>query len=227
MTMIGSILRQAAGLLLVVLLLPPLSDAEPRLRTERTFVAEVIDGDTIVVDRDGVLTTIRLIGVATPETSRPEHPVEFYGPEAAAFTRNRLLGAWVDLAFEPAGRPGGSIDAYGRTLAYVVTADGTNFDLELVRLGYGRAFLRFPFSLQRRFEEAERAAKLAGLGLWNADRRSAWSDPSRRGKVIGNGKTGIYHLPGQFGYDLISEKNRIYFTTEDEAVKAGYRKARK
>ncbi len=200
--------------------------AGPSLQRERVRVTDVFDGDTIVVDRGGRETTIRLIGVDTPETARPNTPVQFYGPEASEYTRRCLEGREVWLEYEQPDRPGGSVDKYGRTLAYVITADGGNFDLELVRKGYGRVYARYPFSYQREFERAERSARAAGLGLWDRNQRATWSDPAKRGRVIGNIRSHIYHLPGQEGYTKVLEKNRIYFASEEDAAKAGFRKAR-
>jgi micrococcal nuclease len=196
------------------------------VRSEKVFVSQVYDGDTIVVSRGPKQTAIRLIGVDTPEISRPDTPVEFYGPEAADFTRRMLEGAWVRLEFESPDRPGGPVDQYGRTLAYVITEDGKNFDLELVRKGYGRVFDKYPFRYLREFEQAQRAAQKAGLGIWDTAKRTAWSDPRTRGKIIGNIRSHIYHLPGQYGYDKVREKNRAYFKTEEEAQNAGFRRAR-
>lgn len=212
------------GLVLVIAATSPLSLAETPAGP--VAVSNVFDGDTIVVVLDGRQVTIRLIGVDTPETGRPDTPVQFYGPEASDFTRSNLLGKQVRLEFEAPDRPGGAMDKYGRTLAYVFTGDGTNFNLELVRLGYGRAYTKYPFQYQRAFEKAEKAARKAGLGMWNKTKRAAWSEPVRRGTVIGNIGSRIYHLPGHAGYDRVREKNRIYFPTEEEALKAGYRKAR-
>ncbi len=195
-------------------------------RGERVIVSQVYDGDTIVVHRGWRKTTIRLIGVDTPETGRPDTPVQFYGPEASDFTRKSLLGKWVDLEFDSPNRPGGSIDRYGRTLAYVITGEGKNFDLELVRLGYGRAYTRYPFRYMNEFKAAERAARAAGLGMWSQKKRAAWSNPETRGKIIGNIRSHIYHIPGQYAYEKVREKNRVYFNTEEEAQNAGYRKAK-
>jgi micrococcal nuclease len=194
-------------------------------QTESVAVSTVFDGDTIVVLLGGREVTIRLIGVDTPETARPDTPVQFYGPEASDFTRRSLLGKQVRLEFEAPGRPGGATDKYGRILAYIITNDGTNFNLELVKLGFGRVYMKYPFKYQRSFEEAEKAARKAGLGMWNKDMRAAWSDPAQRGTVIGNIRSRIYHLPGQDGYNKVLEKNRLYFPTEEEAQKAGFRKA--
>lgn len=193
---------------------------------ERVLVTDVADGDTINVLRGRRQVTVRLIGVDTPETGRPDTPVQFYGPEAALFTRRSLLQKRVRLEFEVPGRPGGATDKYERTLAYVFTDDGTNFNLELIHRGFGKAFTKFPFRYQEAFIKAEQAARRAGRGMWNKEHRAAWSDPARRGKVIGNVRTQIYHIPGQRSYDSVGEKNRIYFRTEREARDAGFRKAK-
>jgi micrococcal nuclease len=108
----------------------------------------------------------------------------------------------------------------------VIAGDGKNFDLELVRLGYGRAYTRFPFKYMNEFKAAERAARAQGLGMWSQKKKAAWSDPEKRGKIIGNIRSYIYHRPGQYAYEKVAEKNRVYFSTEEEALKAGYRKAR-
>ncbi|MNC61070.1 Endonuclease I [compost metagenome] len=44
--------------------------------------------------------------------------------------------------------------------------------------------------------------------------------------IIGNRKSQVYHLSmGCPGYGQVSEKNQISFTSESEALAAGYRKA--
>lgn len=48
-----------------------------------------------------------------------------------------------------------------------------------------------------------------------------------QGKIIGNRSSMIYHLPGQANYDRVKEGNRIYFNTEEVAVRAGYRRAKR
>src|SRR6266545_1080397 len=54
-------------------------------------VTRFVDGDTIIVDMNGKNETVRLIGVDTPETHRPNTPVQCYGPAASAYTKN-LIG---------------------------------------------------------------------------------------------------------------------------------------
>lgn len=45
-------------------------------------------------------------------------------------------------------------------------------------------------------------------------------------KIAGNKNSHIYHLPACPGYKTVAEKNRVYFNSEEEAEKAGYRKAK-
>jgi micrococcal nuclease len=173
----------------------------------RALVSDVVDGDTIHVGRGWRRTTVRLIGVDTPETVHPEKPVQFFGPEASAFTRRSLQGKWVRLEFEPLDR----IDRYGRLLAYVYMEDGTFFNRELVHKGYARAYTRFDFRYKKDFLLAQAEARQARLGLWVKEgaegstsvraegrviERAPPSSPPE-GRIIGNIRSKIYHLPGQ------------------------------
>ncbi len=49
-------------------------------------VTDVVDGDTIDVLIAGRTERVRLIGIDTPETKKPDTPIECYGPEASANT---------------------------------------------------------------------------------------------------------------------------------------------
>ncbi len=207
------------GLLVATQGLWTLSAGDPR--GLQVLVTNVIDGDTIRVGRGWRLTTVRLIGVDAPETVPPEKPVEFYGPEAAGFTRKALLGKWVRLEVESTTQ----FDAYGRLLGYVYLPDGTLFNHELVRQGYARAYTRFRFKRVQEFRGAQGEAREAGRGLWAAQQENA-SASHPRAQVIGNKRSMIYHVPGQAHYNRISEDNRVIFATEDEARNAGYRRAK-
>lgn len=121
----------------------------------------VVDGDTIVVDIDGVCEKVRLVGVDTPETVHPNKPVEHYGKEASAFTRNMVEGEMVRLEYDTQRR-----DRYGRLLAYVYLPDGTFLNAEIIKQGYGFAYTRFPFKYMDQFRQYERSARESGAGLW-------------------------------------------------------------
>lgn len=120
----------------------------------------VIDGDTIEIELYGKQEKVRLIGVDTPETVDPRKVVQYYGKEASNYVRSQLEGREVELEFDFNPR-----DKYDRLLAYV-WIDGRNFDSELIRLGYARAYLRFPFRYFKEFEKLGRESEKNKVGMW-------------------------------------------------------------
>jgi micrococcal nuclease len=126
--------------------------------SQQRFCVRVIDGDTIELDGG---ERVRLIGVDTPETVDPRRPVQYFGKEASAFTRRMVEGKDVRIERDQESR-----DQYGRTLAYVYLPDGTFLNAEIIRQGYGHAYVRFPYRYQRQFVDLEREARENGRGLW-------------------------------------------------------------
>ncbi len=129
-------------------------------------VTRVIDGDTIDVRTEaGESVRVRLLGVNTPETVDPRKPVECFGKEASAFTKSALEGTTVTLETDPTQD---TYDKYGRLLAYVFLANGTDFNQELVANGYAHEYTyRVPYRFQTEFKAAERESRETGRGLWN------------------------------------------------------------
>lgn len=142
---------------------PPLSEAE-------YAVLRVVDGDTLLVApppgaalsrRDA---RVRLLGIDCPESVKPDHPVEPWGPEAAAFARQFVSGGAVRLQFDRR-----RLDQYDRYLAYVFVADKM-LNEELVRAGLARVSV-YPGdseSMARRLRAAEQEARRARRGIWSA-----------------------------------------------------------
>jgi micrococcal nuclease len=126
-------------------------------------VTRVVDGDTIHVDLEGVDTSIRLIGIDTPEKDGPYTHEECFGQEASAYTQEALDGRQVLLEFDVE-----RTDRYDRTLAYV-WLDGELFDERIVADGFALV-ATFPPNVRYvdRFLAAQRRAREAGLGLWGS-----------------------------------------------------------
>ena len=142
------------------------SDDPPGVGT----VEYVVDGDTIDVAFGDTVERIRLIGIDTPETKKPNSPVECYGPEASAFTESLVPpGTRVRVDRDVVGR-----DDYGRLLGYVylLDPDGTAalfINDEIIRQGFATPLTIAPnTTFARGFAEAARAAESADLGLWSA-----------------------------------------------------------
>lgn len=127
------------------------------------LVKEPYDGDTIGVDMAGKLEKVRLIGVDTPETHKPNTPVQCYGPEASEFTKSHLLDTAVRLE---ADYTNDNRDRYGRLLRYVYTSDGTLWNEKLIQEGYGFAYISFPFTKKVEFMTDQFNAAREKKGLW-------------------------------------------------------------
>src|ERR1700761_1655309 len=131
-------------------------------------VVRAVDGDTLEVAIDeGATETVRLIGVDTPETVKPDTPVQCFGPRASAFEHRTVEGRRVRLLTGVEPR-----DFYGRLLAYV-WIDGPPrkrfLEPELLRRGLARTLTFHPNDrFAHRFERLEQKAARSGKGLWNA-----------------------------------------------------------
>jgi micrococcal nuclease len=126
-------------------------------------VLDVVDGDTIEVDLNGVEEDVRYIGVDTPESVAPDQPVECFGEPASAFNASLVEGERVRLVFDAERR-----DDYGRLLAYVYVGD-VFVNGELVECGYARTLEIEPnTSRASQLERLEREAGSERRGLWGA-----------------------------------------------------------
>lgn len=157
-----------ALVVLTILLILKLTGHEKLVETNQPGLYSInhfIDGDTIAVNMNGAVEDVRMIGVDTPETHKPNTPVQCYGKVAATYTKNLIDGSKVRLQADPLDT---NRDRYGRLLRYVYLSDGTMIEEKLIQNGYGFAYTQFPFQKTDEFRADETAAKTAGRGLWSA-----------------------------------------------------------
>ena len=121
-------------------------------------VERVIDGDTLDID---VIGKVRLIGIDTPETVDKRKPVQYFGKEASLFLTRLVQHEKVRLEYEQ-----NKTDKYKRTLAYVYMTDGTFVNAEIIKQGYGFAYIKFPFKYLEQFRAYEKEAREDKRGLW-------------------------------------------------------------
>jgi micrococcal nuclease len=128
-------------------------------------VTRVVDGDTVHVRIGGDDEAVRYIGVDTPETVKPNTPVQCFGKAASAFNHRLVEGQAVRLRFDAERR-----DRYGRLLAYVYRArDGLFVNAALVRGGYATTLTIPPNTAHAgQFATLERRARERRRGLWQA-----------------------------------------------------------
>lgn len=127
-------------------------------------VTEFVDGDTIKVDMNGKVETIRFIGMDTPETHDPRKPVECFGKAAAAYTKQVIGSGPVRLEADQLST---NRDRYDRLLRYVYTSDNKLVEAEDIKNGYAFAYVSFPFSKLDEFRQYEKQAREQNLGLWS------------------------------------------------------------
>lgn len=149
-------------------------------------VVHLTDGDTVTVrftkppDRlepsdveanttfDSTRTTgvsVRLIGIDTPESKRPNTPIECFARESGA-ALGALIPVGTDVRIELDVEPR---DHYGRVLGYVFrSSDGLFVNHEMVRAGMAAA-LTYPPNVAHsdQFTRAARGARENRVGLWS------------------------------------------------------------
>lgn len=130
-------------------------------------VTRVVDGDTLVVNINGVDEKVRLIGINTPETVDPRKTVECFGKEASARMKELADGEVVRLESDDSQ---GTRDVYGRLLDYVYLEDGQMLNRKMVAEGYAYEYTYMtPYKYQQDFRDVQNIARISARGLWSAD----------------------------------------------------------
>jgi micrococcal nuclease len=153
----------------------PATFAEEPGGAEQARVRRVVDGDTIVVEVTGRTEgpgagrasvgdehRVRLIGIDTPESVKPNSPVECFGKEASAAATALLEGEDVQLVKDVEER-----DSYDRLLRYVyIGSEMAN--ARLVANGYATSYTYPPnVRWSELFVRLEREAREGDRGLWS------------------------------------------------------------
>lgn len=219
----------AAALLTVLLVVPAFAGEFSGL------VVGVIDGDTIDVLHNGKGDRIRLNGIDCPEKGQAFGQKAKHATSALVFDK--------EVTIQTHGK-----DKYGRTIADVLLADGTNVNHELVKEGWCWWYRKYATG-NTVLEGLEKNARETKKGLWvdpapvppwvfrkrqrglsvSHDEMSCFPPtmpsttvegiPSTPAEppalatlpVVGNKRSGKYHLPHCSGYSQIYLENRIEF----------------
>ncbi|HHX46253.1 MAG TPA: thermonuclease family protein [Brevibacterium sp.] len=205
-----------------------------------------MDGDTLRVSVDGVTERLRIIGIDAPELRENE----CYAQKSASKMQSLVQSKDVRIVADPTQA---DRDRYDRILRHVFTLDGTSVGQTMILEGLAKEYTYDkPYASQAEYLEAEEIARTGGLGIWGAcdivdaapaptgavplaPQPPAPPAPETTEKCLIKGninskKEKIYHVPGQRHYEetIIDEsKGEAWFCTEQEAVEAGWRKAKR
>lgn len=181
-------------------------------------VSEVIDGDTIRL-ADG--TEVRYLMIDTPE------PEECYSEKAKEINQQLVEGKKVRIETDL-----NEMDRFGRTLAYVYLQDnGKEVFVNEYLLEEGAAIFFLDtvnLKYQERLVEVVERAHAENKGLWYF----CAPDPELGCQIKGNLDKldhRWYHLPSFRHYDQVKvnlDHGDRWFCTEEEAITAGFKRAR-
>jgi endonuclease YncB( thermonuclease family) len=149
--------------------------AAPPAKTYGARILRVVDGDTLKVRlQSGSRKTVRLIGIDTPESSKPGVAGECGAKRATAYmtrlafrqSRGRGPGQPVRLRTDPTQA---RLDRYGRLLAYVTRISGSvDMGRAMVTAGWATTYVYDgkPFQRFAAFSRSEAQAKAANRGVY-------------------------------------------------------------
>lgn len=133
---------------------------------EIVTIQRVVDADTVeVMNNEGDVFKVRVIGLDTPETYREK---ECYG-ERADEEAKIILREFTDILLEY-DESQGMRDRYGRTLAYIYffgEGNWLNYSEYMIKYGFGEEYTYGKeYKYQKEFRLLEAEAKNSGVGLW-------------------------------------------------------------
>lgn len=152
---------------------------------EEYRVIEVLDGDTVIID-DARRSSVRYLGIDTPEMARQDSPGDPMAEEAKDFNDELVGKKHVKLEFDEQ-----NYDIYGRMLAHVYV-DDVFVNLELLRQGYATQLiiepnLKHSDSMRRAVDEAKKNKS----GIWG-DLRTLKEPPGNGEFEIDLSKARLY-----------------------------------
>jgi len=130
-----------------------------RWKSFEATVTKVIDGDTIIIDKNNQV--VRLLGIDAPETNHPDYPVQKFGDEAKKYLRQKIEFRKIKLTYNTEE----TYDVYNRLLAYVYL-NGCLINAEMVKSGYAYVYTNKECSKTKEFLILESVARQFKKGIW-------------------------------------------------------------
>ena len=217
-------------LLIAVFLAATAGVASAIVQSSNVGVASVIDGDTLEIHGQ----RIRLHGIDAPESGQSceRGALEYRCGQQAALALADKIGQATSRCEQR------DIDRYQRIVA-VCRLGNMDLNAWMVRQGWAIAYRQYSLD----YVGGENAARTARAGIWAGRfvEPANWRLGNRlqsanettvdacqiKGNINRNGKR-IYHVPGarDYGPTRIDEsKGEQWFCSEDEALKAGWRRS--
>lgn len=128
------------------------------------IVKKVVDGDTFVINYDGIQRKVRLIGIDTAESVHPDESRNTEaGKEVSEYSKKVLENNIVSLEFDVQKE-----DKYGRLLAYVYLENGEMYNKLLLKEGKAK-LATYPPNVKYvdEFTKLQKEAREKKIGVWS------------------------------------------------------------
>ncbi|CAM3285007.1 hypothetical protein WIMU106979_24715 [Williamsia muralis] len=145
-----------------------------RIDPEAKPVVEVVSGDTVVVDLDGVETTIKVIGIEAPDAKSSNERERCLAEKSAEHLKSVLPETGVRVQYQD-GQP--RIDGQGNTRAHLTgrMTISSSVAVEQLTSGWARR-ISDPADAMNSIHDgmhmqtdAENSARVAQVGVWDPD----------------------------------------------------------
>ena len=126
----------------------------------------VVDGDTLKVFFQGKKERVRLIGINSPESVKPNEKPECFGVASKKHLEQMLQNQeMVLLEFDDSQ---GRRDRFGRLLAYGYLPNGESIEEVLLDRGYACEYrYRSDYRYKEKYKQIEKEAQKQKKGLWD------------------------------------------------------------
>jgi len=143
-----------------------------------------VDGDTIKIEIDGEVKTVRMLAVDTPESVHPTKGVEYYGKEASNFTCETFTNAKkIEIEYDA---DSDKEDKYGRLLVWLFV-DGSLFQDMLIQGGYAEvAYLYGDYKYTSLLQDHQAVVEIKKIGIWNEEAREVYNTDNNISEDVEN-----------------------------------------
>lgn len=183
------------------------------------------DGDTLKLGNGRV---VRLAGIDTPELSHGDQPAQYHAEESRRLLQELVLGKTISL--RPVNNRGERAasgfptDKHKRLVAEALLPDGASVNERMV--AEGAAFVyphkEHPQEYTLKLLRLQQEAMATGKGFW----KRLLSDPMVERAYVGNRNSLRFFSADCPETKRINPRNRVGFSTLEDAFSAGYAPAR-
>ena len=133
------------------------------------IIKDVIDGDELLIEKDGVQTNLRLLGIKSFNPSLSDPLVSEFGQVCFQYLISKAKGQKASIKI-PEKRVGGE----GRLLGTLFLSDKSqnyqnDLSKDLISKGYSMVYTRYDFELMPEYLKVENQARDEKNGFWGND----------------------------------------------------------